>query len=155
MVLDQVAQRKAQTLHLSDKEIFTDYNSWKKEYIRNNSGSDISLGKEKEELSAVFDRVGETAQKIDPTLKPSSIAAKSRAMKILDQFAVKLRKAEERNMEIPLRQMQDLKKLLFPGGSPQERKDNFMMFYLEDPEFIEKLYRQLDPLDFSYIILRK
>ncbi|MEX2592087.1 MAG: bacillithiol biosynthesis cysteine-adding enzyme BshC [Anditalea sp.] len=155
MILDNKAQRKIQALELSDREIFSDYVSWKKDYVRNNSGQDISLSKEKEALSGVFDQLRENAMKIDPTLKGSSMAAKTRANKILDQFSVKLRKAEERNLASALRQMQDLKEMLFPGGNPQERKNNFLMFYLEDPKFIEKLYSHLDPLNFDFIILRK
>lgn len=155
MILDNLAQRKIKSLGLSDREIFVDYVLWKKEYIKMNSGQDISLKQEKELLSQIFEKIEDKAHQIDPTLKGSAIAANSRSRKILDQFAGKLRKAEERNMEAALRQMQDLKEILFPGGSPQEREDNFLLFYLEDPDFIQKLYEHLDPLDFSFIILRK
>ena len=51
--------------------------------------------------------------------------------------------------------MEDIKERLFPGGSAQERIVNFLMFYLEDPDFIEKLYAHLDPLDYRLVVLRK
>jgi len=155
MVLDKIAQRKVSSLGLQDKEIFSDYEQWKKNYVSHHARQDISLATEKAGISRIFEEVGRKAKVADPTLQPSAAAAESRALKILDQFARKLRKAEERHLSIALTQMQDLKKILFPGGNPQERKNNFLLFYLEDPEFIEKLYSYLDPLDFDFIILRK
>jgi hypothetical protein len=41
-----------------------------------------------------------------------------------------------------------------PEGSPQERVENFMRFYLAHPEFIEQIQGLFDPFDFSYMILR-
>lgn len=154
MVLDKVAQRKVDTLGLNEKEIFMDYVFWKKQYVLKNSDQDISLHPEKQKLNQVFKDIAQKGVLIDPTLKNSAMAANSRAMKILDQFSEKLRKAEERNMAMALGQMQDLKTRLFPGGSPQERKENFLRFYLEDDQFLENLYEHLDPFHFHFIMLR-
>lgn len=154
MVLNTFAQRKVEALGLRNDEIFADYDQWKKAYVIAHAGQDISLHVEKEKLAELFSAIGEKAKVADPTLEPSAIAAHKRSVKIVDQFAQKLRKAEERNLSTALTRMQDLKKTLFPEGVPQERKNNFLQFYLEDPQFIEKLYTHLDPLDFDFIILK-
>jgi bacillithiol biosynthesis cysteine-adding enzyme BshC len=154
MVLDKVAQRKVEALKLNEKEIFMDYVLWKKQYVLKNSDQDITLQPEKEKLNQIFEDIAQKGKLIDPTLKNSARAAHSRAMKILDQFSEKLRKAEERHMVTALGQMKDLKERLFPGGSPQERKENFLRFYLEDDTFLEELYDHLDPFDFNFIMLR-
>lgn len=155
MVLDAYSQRKMNALKLHDHEIFADYTKWKKQYVITHAGQDISLNSEKERLGEIFSKIEEKARTSDPTLGPSAIAAHKRSVKILDQFAEKLRKAEERKLATALARMQDFKKALFPNGSPQERESNFLRFYLEDPKFIEKLYAHLDPLDFDFIILRQ
>ena len=155
MIVDTVAHRKMQSLKLEDRDIFMDYELWKKDYVTQHARQDISLVAEKEELSKILEQVGKKAQVADPTLQPSAMAAQQRVVKILDQFARKLRKAEERHLDKSLTRMRELKKILFPEGSPQERKLNFLSFYLEDPQFIEKLYAHLDPLDFDFIVLRK
>lgn len=155
MILDSYAQQKMGALSLQDREIFTDYDEWKKNYVIAHAGQDISLQREKNELTRIFDTLETKAKASDPTLGPSTIAAHKRAAKILDQLAEKLRKAEERKLATALTRMQDLKKRIFPDGSPQERKDNFLHFYLEDPQFIEKLYTHLDPLNFDFIILKQ
>jgi bacillithiol biosynthesis cysteine-adding enzyme BshC len=155
MVLDAFTQRKMNALELHNREIFADYTKWKKEYTIAHAGQDITLNSEKEKLERIFFEVERKARATDPTLVPSALAAHKRSIKIIEQFSEKLRKAEERTLATALTQMQDLKNALFPNGNPQERKNNFLMFYLEDPKFIEKLYAHLDPLDFDFIILRQ
>lgn len=155
MILDKVVQRKMDRLNLKEEDIFVDYNTWKKEYVLNNSGVDIGLAAEKSALAQAIDQAGEVAKGIDPTLKAAAEAAKVRALKIMEHLSGKLRKAEERNMTTALRQKGDIKERLFPGGSAQERIVNFLEFYLEDPEFIEKLISHLDPLDYDFVVLRK
>ena len=155
MVLDAYAQRKMKSLRLQDHEIFADYDHWKKDYVMAHAGQDISLQMEKDSLARIFDTIETKANASDQTLGPSAVAAHKRATKILDQMAEKLRKAEERKLATSLNRMMDLKKTLFPGGSPQERKNNLLQFYLEDAQFIEKLYPHLDPLEFDFIILRQ
>src|SRR5690606_15712870 len=139
MVLDHTVQRKVEALGLTDQDIFRDFNLWKKEFVINNAGNDITLKAEKEQLAQVFGQIRVKAQQSDPTLDYAAEAAKTRALKIMGHFAVKLRKAEERKASSAIKKMQDLKSILFPGGSPQERRENFLQFFLEDPEFIEKL----------------
>src|SRR5690606_24937781 len=105
--------------------------------------------------SDLFESIKTKAKGSDPTLGPSAISAHKRAAKIFDQMAEKFRKAEERKLATALTRMQNLKERTFPGESPQERKQNFLHFYLEDPLFIEQLYAHLDPLDFDFIILKQ
>lgn len=154
MILDTFAQRKMNALGLQDKEIFADYDQWKKAYVVAHAGQDISLFTEKSNLADIFAVIEQKAKSADPTLGPSAIAAHKRALKIMDQMANKLRKAEERNLSTDLMRMKDLKRVLFPEGSPQERKNNLLQFYLEDPQFVDKLYTHLDPLNFDFIILK-
>lgn len=155
MILDAYAIRKMKSLGLKDPELFADYDEWKKNYVSAHAEQDIYLQMEKDSLASIFDAIQTKAKASDPTLGPSAIAAHKRAAKVLHQMAEKLRKAEERKLATSLNRMQDLKKALFPEGSPQERKNNFLRFYLEDPQFIEKLYTYLDPLDFDFIILKQ
>ncbi|MEJ0054214.1 MAG: bacillithiol biosynthesis BshC [Bacteroidota bacterium] len=52
-----------------------------------------------------------------------------------------------------LKQIEAVKDALFPGGSLQERTDNFMNFYQQDPDFIKKLLNDFDPFDFQFNVL--
>jgi uncharacterized protein YllA (UPF0747 family) len=81
------------------------------------------------------------------------MAAKVRGLKIMEQLAKKLRKAEEVKHSTAIQQLKEIKEVLFPGGVPQERKLNFLNFYLENPNFIQELLQHLDPLDFKVVVL--
>ncbi len=155
MILDVKMQRKMRSLELDYAEIFRDYQEWQKDFVKKNAYSDLSLEKERKALSSLFDEMGKEAAEIDPSLNPSSEAAKVRAMKVLDHFGKKLRRAEEKRLEISLRQMREIKENLFPDGVPQERKNNFLPYYLENSGFIEELHQNFDPLAFDFIILEK
>ena len=59
-----------------------------------------------------------------------------------------MRRAEERNQEIGIRQLLAVKEELFPNGGLQERSENFLTFYLNDRTFLHKMLSAFDPLDY-------
>jgi uncharacterized protein YllA (UPF0747 family) len=111
------------------------------------------MDKERAGISGIFEDKAKEAKQLEKSLENSFSAGKVRALKIVDQMSVKLRKAEERRHEIQLKRAKDLKAFVNPGGSPQERVVNMMQFYLSDPSFIQKLYDCFDPLDFRMMVL--
>jgi bacillithiol biosynthesis cysteine-adding enzyme BshC len=154
VVLDGVVNRKIQKLRLSDEKIFQPVEEWKKNFISAHASMDIKLNHEKEALSLVFMEAGKTAAELEKSLGSAFEAAEVRALKILDQLGQKVKKAEERKWDIKIKQREAIFAYMNPDGSPQERVENFMRFYLEDPDFIQKLHERFDPFDFSYMILK-
>ncbi len=153
-ILDNPTLKKMEKLKLDDRDLFLELDLWKKRFVKNNSEIDLEVLDEKEELSRIFEETGSKAAKVDITLAPAFEAGKVRATKILEHLARKIRKAEERRQGDQIRQMESIKNQMFPGGSPQERVENFMGFYLEDEKFIEKLMGKFDPLDFDFMLLK-
>src|SRR5690606_12078867 len=89
------------------------------------------------------------AASLDAGLKSLIGAEEAKTLKSLEHIEKKMKKAEEKRHEIALNQLESLKEKLFPDGKLQERKDNFLNFYLNDPGFIDMLLQNLDPLDFA------
>lgn len=154
VVLDKAADKKIQKLGLSDELLFQSVEEWKKGFISMNASMDIKLNREKEALGSIFEESGKTAAELEKSLGNAFEAAKVRALKILDQLGQKVKKAEERKWEIQIGQRKAIFEYMNPAGSPQERVENFMRFFLEHPEFIEQIQSLFDPFDFSYMILR-
>lgn len=154
LVLDSVIQRKINKLGLTDQALFQSVEEWKREFVSLHASMDISLQNEKEALAKIFEASGQRAAELEKSLGNAFEAAKVRAGKIMDQLAGKVRKAEERKQGNQIRQREEVQAYLYPGGSPQERIENFMKFYLSDPDFVENLYGFFDPLNFDYIILK-
>jgi uncharacterized protein YllA (UPF0747 family) len=80
-------------------------------------------------------------------------AETKRAVKSLEKIEQKLLRAEKRFQADKLSQVEAVKDALFPNGGLQERVDNFMNFYLTDPQFIQKLLQHFDPFDFRFNVL--
>ena len=100
-----------------------------------------------------MNKIAQKAQAIDETLEPAVLAEETRWQKGLERLTKKMRKAEERNQEVGLRQLAAVKKDLFPAGQWQERYTNFLEFYLSDPSFLAKLYSAFDPLTIELTVL--
>ena len=80
-------------------------------------------------------------------------AEQTRLLNSLKHLEKRIVRAEERNHESEIEQLLTLKNKLFPNGIAQERYDNLLNFYINDPQFIQKLYNAFDPLDFRYNVL--
>ena len=106
------------------------------------------------ELNSIFGKITLRTHKIDPSLGPSTEAVKARLKKAINNLEKKLLKADKRNHEEGLIQIERLKDKLFPGGGLQERSENFATLYLKHgDDFIPELVKHFNPLDFKFTIL--
>jgi bacillithiol synthase len=153
MVMDHEVARKFKKTGLALKEIFEEKNYLFNHWVLNNSPRNLTVGAERTEISKLFDGLKERAETIDKTLVPFVGAESKRAFNSLEKIERKLLRAEKRLHSDKLRQIESVKDALFPGGSLQERTDNFLNFYQRDPEFIQRLLQTFDPFDFTFNIL--
>jgi uncharacterized protein YllA (UPF0747 family) len=66
----------------------------------------------------------------------------------------RLIKAEKQKEEVAINQIKGIKEKLFPNGSLQERKDNFLYAYLLlGDSFIDELVEQLNPFEQEFVVL--
>ncbi|WP_407430250.1 bacillithiol biosynthesis cysteine-adding enzyme BshC [Arcticibacter sp.] len=141
-------------LHLQAKEIFKDTETLKKEWVLKNSRHSLSLQEEILEFQALFEKLKLRACKIDPTLLPSTDAVKARLKHALLNLEKKLIKAEKRNHEGTLQQIESLKERYFPGGGLQERSENFGIYFVKYGDtLISELVRHFKPLDSKFTII--
>jgi uncharacterized protein YllA (UPF0747 family) len=72
----------------------------------------------------------------------------------MDNFQKKLVKAEKRNYQTRLEQIEHIKDDLFPKNSLQERQENFGLSYVKWGQlFIDELIRNFEPLGFKFTVL--
>ncbi len=153
LLLNSNSIRKMHQLKWSPVDLFQDFESWKKAYVKAESSFDLDMNSEREVISKLFEEKGNQSMDLEKSLKNSFEAGKVRSLKIIDQMSAKLRKAEERKHQVELNRAWDLESFVKPGGSPQERVVNMMQFYLEDPDLIQRLLACFDPLDFRMMVL--
>jgi bacillithiol biosynthesis cysteine-adding enzyme BshC len=153
LVVTKSLTQKIDRLGLSPADLFLEAHDLKSRFIERNTNATLDLKEEQRQLKLVFEQVIDKIKAIDGSLTGYIKAEESKALKNLDQIEKRLKKAEERNQEIAVNQLIGLKEKLFPEGNLQERHQNFLNFYINNPQFIEDLMEHLDPFDFSFYVL--
>jgi bacillithiol biosynthesis cysteine-adding enzyme BshC len=155
MVVEQQVQRKIEKTGLELKDFFEEKNYLFNHWVVKNSQHELSLGKEMEKVMEILSSIKDRATKIDSTLTAFVGAEAQRTNQSLERIENKLVRAEKRLHQDKLRQIEAIKDALFPKGSLQERVDNFLNFYQQDPTFVQKLIQHFDPFDFRFNILHQ
>jgi uncharacterized protein YllA (UPF0747 family) len=153
LVMDYPAVRKFNKTKLELADLFEEKNYLFNHWIIKNSHHDLSVGKELKRIQELFIGLEERAAIVDATLVPMVSAEAKKAFSSLEKIEHKLLKAEKRHHKEKLGQLEAVKNSLFPNGSLQERTDNFLNFYQQDPQFIAKLQTQFNPFEFQFNVL--
>lgn len=153
MVMDAPTVRKFEKTGLELNELFFEKNYLFNHFAVKFSRNKITLNGEKEGVLNYFQTIRQQAEAFDKTLGPMVAAETQRAIKSLEKIEHKLLRSEKRFQSDTLKQLEALKDALFPNGSLQERTDNFLNFYLQDPQFIQKLLTHFDSFDFRFNVL--
>ncbi len=153
MIVDQPVGRKLSKTGLEIQDFFDEKNYVFNHWIAKNSTHDLSLGEALKTLDQLLANVLERSTKVDATLGPMTKSETKRMRDGLEKIEKKMLRAEKRLQSDKLRQLEAVKDALFPGGSLQERTDNFMNFYQQDSSFIDHLLKNFDPFDFQFNVL--
>ncbi|MEP1096178.1 MAG: bacillithiol biosynthesis cysteine-adding enzyme BshC [Cyclobacteriaceae bacterium] len=138
---------------LSSTDLFLSKNQAFEKWVKSNSTQDLSYAPELSQISAIYQELGEKASSVDPTLKQHLEALETTAKRKIEIAEKKLVRAEKRKHIDSQNQINAVKDVLFPGGSLQERHDNFLNFYLSNPQFIQTLLDTFDAFNYSMYLL--
>ncbi|CAN5204818.1 bacillithiol biosynthesis cysteine-adding enzyme BshC [soil metagenome] len=153
MIVDIPTGRKISKTGLGIENFFEKKNYLYNHWVTKNSSHDLSLGTAISALEQLLAEVYERSVKVDATLGRMTKAETKRMKDGLEKIEKKMLRAEKRIQTDKLRQLDAIKDLLFPNGSLQERTDNFLNFYQQDPDFIKRMIEQFDPFDFQFNVL--
>ncbi len=153
LVINGASSKKIEKLGLQITDFFKEDNELKKYYVGLSSENSLSLDQQLKALDGIFEDISKQALAVDPTLKAAVEAEKTKVVAGIQNLEKRLKKQEEKKFETGISQIEGVKSKLFPGGGLQERSENFLNFYQNDPEFITKLKAAFDPLDFSFNII--
>ena len=137
------------------KDLFQETYKLEKRWVENRASSALSYNEEAQTIAKVYNSLGEKAVATDPTLSQHLEALSKQTLNRLEKAEQKLVRAEKRKHAAALRQIEDVRNALFPNGGLQERRDNFMNFYQDDPNFIASLLEAFDPFDYQMHVLTK
>ncbi len=154
LVIRKETASKIKKMDLIAADLFKPTDTLKNSWIKRHSTHTLNLQDEWHHLQAAFERIKWRAAKIDPTLAPATEAVQARLKKAMANLEKKLIKAEKRNYQTRLEQIDQIKNELFPKESLQERNENFGLLYVRwGQSFIDELIRNFEPLDFKFSVL--
>lgn len=153
LVVNKPALKKMNKFGYGNEDLFQKVEDLRAEYLTENGSEDIDFSEEKNELQQLFEKLAAKAIEVDGSLKGFIGAEASKAQKSVDIIEKRLKRADEQKHEVALNQIAGLKEKLFPNGSPQERTDNFLNFYLNNNEFVNELIQLFDPFDYRMHVL--
>jgi len=157
MLLDKGTQNKLQKLNLSIDDTFKDGEELVKQFIKTQH-NDINLEEAKKQLADIFASITTTVSTIDKTLVGSTEAEKQKAINGITTIEQKINRALKQKSETDVNQIWSVKEKLFPKNTPQERYDNFSMYYTKyGKEFINNVLENLtyDLEKFEYTVLKE
>lgn len=137
------------------KEFFKPLHRLKESYLRGGMPVDPSLKEFELRLESIFEDLEAIAQLTDKSMLGAVNAQRQKQLNGLENLKKKLVRAEKRKHKVDMEKIERIYYALFPNGSLQERHDNIASIYsLHGANFIELLLKELDPLSFSFRILR-
>jgi len=112
-------------------ELFDNDEEWVQRFVKDNAGAELNFEEEFKQFNSAFEMLAEKAKGVDPNLGKSVLGAQAKQFKSFEQLTSRLLRTEKDRLEIDVNKIRKLNGKLFPGGSLQERKDNFIPFYLK------------------------
>jgi bacillithiol biosynthesis cysteine-adding enzyme BshC len=155
LVISKNISKKIAKLDIPLKDLFLPQDRLKSRFIEIKKDKDLDLIGEEQQINELFEKLSVKISLVDKSLEGFVLAERQKALKILEGIEKKVRKAYEDKLKIEIEQLSVGKSKLFPGDGLQERTDNFLNFYMNDPAFIDKLKNYIDPFDFAFHILKE
>lgn len=152
--IDKGNKNRMDKLGVDLKFLLQDTHAMEKAYVKENTETELSLKEEKKQISEIFNKIAEHTKAIDPTLVKTVKAEMANHLKSVSQLEGRLIKAEKQRHEITINQLNTLQERLFPSKSLQERKDNFIPFYLKHGRnYFNILKKYLHPLEKGLVVI--
>ena len=134
VVMQKNHLRKLAEWNFTLQDLFTNYDQLAKGIVENESENELQLDKEKEAISKVFVDIKAKAILVDKNLERSVDAELQKVLNSFNNLESKLIRAEKKNFEQKLSQLENIQGKLLPNNTLQERYDNFIPIYLKNQE---------------------
>lgn len=143
-----------QDLQLNEVDLFLDNISLANKVLHHFIAHKLDVDQEVLELNAAMERLQAKATSIDVTLHKSAGAAISKMHHQVAVIKKKMLKAEKLKWQVLTQRVDALKAVLFPKDSLQERKENFLEYYLEyGVDFMDVLLEGIQPFESKFLVV--
>jgi bacillithiol biosynthesis cysteine-adding enzyme BshC len=154
LVIDSLSNDRLKKLGFKTVDIFLSEDDLINKYLKSKTEEAFSMESTAKKIESLFNEVSVSVSLIDSTFKASVEAEKQKMLNSLRSLEERLKRAEKKKHETAINQIRKLKEKFFPGKELQERSENLLAFYsLFGNNFLEELFKHLNPLDKKFTIL--
>ncbi|MDA9774145.1 bacillithiol biosynthesis cysteine-adding enzyme BshC [Saprospiraceae bacterium] len=147
-------QKQLEKLSLSIHDLLQDTDQLVKSYALQESDHDVNFDGAFDKINEAYNEISEISVAIDGSLGQKLEAMKASNINGLEKLQARLIKSIKQNQEVKINQVRKVKDSLFPAGSLQERKSNFMEFYLKNGDsMIDTLVAECFPLEKRFLVI--
>ena len=154
-IINEKAQKWMHDLNLSFEDLFEDENAIFTKLVKLKTEHNLSLDEELNQISNLFNDVKNRAEAIQPTLQKTVEGEKVKILKRLKSIEKKFLREEKRHYSVLENKLTKLLAIVYPNGVLQERKANFLPFFLEYKNLILKeLIQEFEPTkaEFKFVV---
>ncbi len=154
--LSKMAQKKMAQLDISTEDVFKSEQSLIQKLIEKHTDGTWNTTQEREAMENIFKRLEHKAAEVDKTLKRAADAALTKMNKQLTTLEKKMIRAEKRKLSDKVNAIVKLKEIAFPSGKLQERRENFLPYYLQFGEpFFDELLSAMEPFKHQFLVMEE
>ncbi|MCU0443813.1 MAG: bacillithiol biosynthesis cysteine-adding enzyme BshC [Microscillaceae bacterium] len=155
MIVNKPNLKKITKLGIEIQDLFLNELALKEKFVQANSQNQVDLTAQTAQITTAFEQISQQANLIDKTLEGFVGAELQKNLKSVENIEKRLKKAEEQKLETEIKQLLGLKEKLFPQGELQERYDNFLNFYLNQPDILAMFLKEYNPFLFKMYIFQE
>jgi bacillithiol biosynthesis cysteine-adding enzyme BshC len=154
-VMDASTQKKCEKLNLSWEETFTPLVELQKNYLQANSGEELNFSAIDKETLKLSEVLTKQAQLFDQNMEKFVEAEISKLQKQIENMKAKFTKQRKGQLEVAMKQLEDLKEKLFPNNGLQERTESFLTFCKDGniSKMIDAVKNEMNPFENDLIVL--
>lgn len=150
LILPQKAKKWLVEMGLQSKDLFRNKQKVFQEIVKKETKKDLSLSEQKKKIEEVFEALKPKVKSIQPTLERTVEGEKVKILNRLATVEKKLLREEKRNHTVHENRLEKLFALAFPEGTLQERKENFLPWYIRGKApLLSCLLKHFDATDAS------
>lgn len=154
LLIDSGTNKRLEELKLLPEDLFHSIDELVKEHVLELADTEIDLREELKLLSELYSSLKLKAEDVDASLVSSIEAEQTRMEKGLEQWSSRFTRAIKKQNEVSVNRIRKVHRSLFPNGYLQERHDNFLGFYAQQPQsFFADIYTATEPFSTEFRVV--
>ena len=152
--VDKGMSKRMGKIKLTIDDLWLEEEASVKQFVLQNTKESLDLEEETQQINRAFEGIKAKALALDASLEKKVAAEQAKQMNLIKGLEARLVKTAKQKQDTGVKQVRGIHQKLFPKGGLQERKDNFIPFYLQyGAKYFEVLKKELDPLQPGMVVI--